>query len=103
MITVADLGKFLSENIIWLYTLYADRRKKDRDTMSIMDDEVNQEKKELAQLGLEHYITIPILLIVTILLGYMMLGALLLARFEKWTFFEGFYFSFITMTTVSFN
>ncbi|KAI6176719.1 TWiK family of potassium channels protein 7 [Aphelenchoides bicaudatus] len=102
LITVADLGKFLSENIIWLYTLYADRRKKkDHDSTSIgtVEDEVDQEKKELAQLGLEHYITIPILLIATILLGYMLIGAVVLARFEKWSFFEGFYFSFITMTT----
>lgn len=43
------------------------------------------------------------MLIATILLGYMMVGAVLLARWEKWTLFEGFYFSFITMTTVGFG
>ncbi|CAD5221909.1 unnamed protein product [Bursaphelenchus xylophilus] len=101
LITVADIGKFLSENIIWLYTLYTDKRKKnDYRMQSEVEDE---EKKELAQLGLEHYITIPIMLIATILLGYMMVGAILLARWEKWSFFEGFYFSFITMTTVGFG
>ncbi|KAI6241587.1 TWiK family of potassium channels protein 7 [Aphelenchoides fujianensis] len=77
LITVADIGKFLSENIIWLYTLYMDKRKKNRDltSMNTLDDEEDQEKKELAQLGLEHYITIPIVLIATILLGYMMVGS----------------------------
>jgi hypothetical protein len=51
LITVADLGKFLSENIIWLYTLYADRTKRERDNGSIgtAEDDMDQEKKELAQ------------------------------------------------------
>lgn len=74
LITVADLGnlkfntksnnhclgKFLSENIIWLYTLYADRRKKkDHDSTSIgtVEDEVDQEKKELAQVFYNVYLT----------------------------------------------
>lgn len=43
---------------------------------------------------------IPILLIVFILLGYIALGAVLLGSWENWDFFSGFYFSFITMTTV---
>ncbi|CAD5215938.1 unnamed protein product [Bursaphelenchus okinawaensis] len=103
LITVADIGKFLSENIIWLYSMYTDRCKKNKDNYQLQTEAEDEEKKELAQLGLEHYITIPIMLIATILLGYMMVGAILLARWERWSFFEGFYFSFITMTTVGFG
>ncbi|VDP07137.1 unnamed protein product [Heligmosomoides polygyrus] len=79
LITVADIGKFLSENIIWLYSRAGPFQ------------------------GLEQYISIPVALIVTILLGYMAIGAVLLGSWENWQFFSGFYFSFITMTTVGFG
>uniref|UniRef100_A0A0R3R0W8 Ion_trans_2 domain-containing protein n=1 Tax=Brugia timori TaxID=42155 RepID=A0A0R3R0W8_9BILA len=52
---------------------------------------------------LEQYVSIPILLIVGTLLGYITIGAVLLALWEHWDFFSGFYFSFITMTTVGFG
>ncbi|VDM54975.1 unnamed protein product [Angiostrongylus costaricensis] len=95
LITVADIGKFLSENIVWLYSrrnyfspyiLYFCKYSKVR------------EKK-----GLEQYISIPVALIVMILLGYMAIGAVLLGSWENWQFFSGFYFSFITMTTIGFG
>ena len=47
-------------------------------------------------------VNIPTSLIAFILLGYMAIGAFLLGMWENWNFFQGFYFSFITMTTVSF-
>lgn len=49
---------------------------------------------------MEKFFSIPMTLITVILLGYLTIGAILLAIWEKWGFFEGFYFSFVTMTTV---
>ncbi|RCN34604.1 Ion channel [Ancylostoma caninum] len=65
-------------------------------------DDQNREGEQLMQ-GLEQYISIPVALIVMILLGYMAVGAVLLGSWENWQFFSGFYFSFITMTTVGFG
>ncbi|KIH62091.1 Ion channel [Ancylostoma duodenale] len=105
LITVADIGKFLSENIIWLYSRYSKARKQCRHhnyaALPTKDDQ-NREGEQLMQ-GLEQYISIPVALIVMILLGYMAVGAVLLGSWENWQFFSGFYFSFITMTTVGFG
>ncbi|WKX99187.1 hypothetical protein Q1695_014231 [Nippostrongylus brasiliensis] len=105
LITVADIGKFLSENIIWLYSRYSKARKQcQRQSYAALPtkDKSNREGEQLMQ-GLEQYISIPVALIVMILLGYMAIGAVLLGSWENWQFFSGFYFSFITMTTVGFG
>ncbi|KHJ84953.1 Ion channel [Oesophagostomum dentatum] len=105
LITVADIGKFLSENIIWLYSRYSKARNRCRRhnyAALPTKDEQNREGEQLMQ-GLEQYISIPVALIVVILLGYMAVGAVLLGSWENWPFFSGFYFSFITMTTVGFG
>ncbi|CAJ0599489.1 unnamed protein product [Cylicocyclus nassatus] len=105
LITVADIGKFLSENIIWLYSRYSKARKNCRNhnyTALPTKDERTRDGEQLMP-GLEQYISIPVALIVMILLGYMAVGAVLLGSWENWPFFSGFYFSFITMTTVGFG
>ncbi|KJH46603.1 Ion channel [Dictyocaulus viviparus] len=105
LITVADIGKFLSENIIWLYSRYSKARERCRrrnySSLPIRDE--NCREGEQLMPGLEHYISIPVALIVMILLGYMAVGAVLLGSWENWQFFSGFYFSFITMTTIGFG
>ncbi|CAI4231503.1 unnamed protein product [Auanema sp. JU1783] len=104
LITVADIGKFLSENIIWLYTRYTKARSQCRSQYTAVptSEETTRDGEHLMQ-GLEHYISIPMSLIVVILLGYIALGAVLLGSWENWEFFSGFYFTFITMTTVGFG
>uniref|UniRef100_A0A914BVB1 Potassium channel domain-containing protein n=2 Tax=Acrobeloides nanus TaxID=290746 RepID=A0A914BVB1_9BILA len=105
LITVADIGKFLSENIVWLYRTYTKIKKtikQKRENNNLSMDEDRQMKDQLEQVGImEPYI--PTTMILSILLGYMAIGAILLASWERWGFFEGFYFSFITMTTVGFG
>ncbi|KAK6101759.1 Ion channel family protein [Brugia pahangi] len=108
LITVADIGKFLSENIIWLYAKYAEAKKRCKEKKivcitSVVGEISGTVKDQLLQFGLEQYVSIPILLIVGTLLGYITIGAVLLALWEHWDFFSGFYFSFITMTTVGFG
>lgn len=46
---------------------------------------------------------IPATLVMGILIGYTALGGLLLTKIETWDFFDSFYYSFITMTTVGFG
>uniref|UniRef100_A0A0R3RQR4 Ion channel n=1 Tax=Elaeophora elaphi TaxID=1147741 RepID=A0A0R3RQR4_9BILA len=109
LITVADIGKFLSENIVWLYAKYTKAKKQYKEKKksvcitSLVGDINGNVKDQLLQFGLEQYISIPILFIVGMLLGYITIGAVLLAAWEHWDFFSGFYFSFITMTTVGFG
>lgn len=43
LITVADIGKFLSENIVWLYTTYSEARKRVRNRRG-KDSETVEEK-----------------------------------------------------------
>uniref|UniRef100_A0A0N5ATQ7 Ion channel n=1 Tax=Syphacia muris TaxID=451379 RepID=A0A0N5ATQ7_9BILA len=89
LITVADIGKFLSENIIKLYSSRLP---------NLEAEDERQIRNELIQLDLEDS-TIPISLVIGILLGYITFGATILSAWERWNFFSGFYFSFVTLTT----
>ncbi|KAF7637089.1 hypothetical protein Mgra_00003478 [Meloidogyne graminicola] len=118
LITVTDIGKFLSEQIVWLYTRYAraKHRLKDRllqqqtlasgaDPASTSSPQRSMLRAQLHELGLDN-VHIPITLIAAILIAYILILkniAFLLACWENWAIFDGFYFSFITMTTVGFG
>ncbi|KAG8199661.1 hypothetical protein JTE90_022114 [Oedothorax gibbosus] len=56
-----------------------------------LDEEVDEE------------FNIPVSLALFILMIYMMLGAFLFTLWEDWTFFESFYFIFISMSTIGFG
>ena len=43
---------------------------------------------------------VPALPVVIFAIGYITFGAVLFSAWEKWSFLEGFYFSFITLTTI---
>lgn len=114
LITVADLGKFLSEHIIWLYTGYSRAKKRlrraiqrrffpDTDPAQGSSERELPGGEDIDELGLYDYVSIPVTLVLLILVGYTALGALILSSQENWEFFDGFYFSFITMTTVGFG
>lgn len=113
LITVTDLGKFLSEHIVWLYTRYTHAKRRFRDRLlgenknsDAARDEANRRNMKAQLLSLElglNNVSIPITLIAAIIGGYMSIGAILLTILEHWALFDGFYFSFITMTTVGFG
>lgn len=46
---------------------------------------------------------LPISVAVTLLLAYMMAGAAVFTLWEKWTFFESFYFVYISLSTIGFG
>lgn len=124
LITVTDIGKFLAEHITSLYCGYVKWKKRlyerylnfcetRRRKRSGSEHEAalmpnNQQNagtlEELEKLGVvDSFINVPTPIILTILVGYMALGALLLSFLEQWSFFDAFYFAFITMTTVGFG
>jgi hypothetical protein len=43
---------------------------------------------------------LPVVMVLFVLLSYCAIGGLLFCNWEGWTYFEGFYFCFITMATV---
>jgi len=45
-------------------------------------------------------IRIPVSLMFTMIVGYAVLGAVLLAPIEQWSFLEGYYFSFISVFAI---
>uniref|UniRef100_A0A2L2YGC1 TWiK family of potassium channels protein 18-like n=2 Tax=Parasteatoda tepidariorum TaxID=114398 RepID=A0A2L2YGC1_PARTP len=51
----------------------------------------------------EDEFNLPVSLAVLLLVAYMMLGAFLFHLWENWTFFESFYFVFISMSTIGFG
>jgi len=61
------------------------------------------DEEEGEDMSFEDYVSIPVTLVLLILVGYTALGACLLSTLEGWSFFDAFYFSFITMTTVGFG
>lgn len=48
-------------------------------------------------------LTVPCPLIVLIVVAYIMFGALILTRWEKWNTLDAFYFCFVTLTTIGFG
>ncbi|CAB3402901.1 unnamed protein product [Caenorhabditis bovis] len=107
LVTIADLGKFLSEHLVWLYgnylklkhLIFSRRRKERREHVC--------EHCQSHGMGHDMHIIeeqrIPAFLVLAILIVYTALGGVLMSKLEPWSFFTSFYWSFITMTTVGFG
>uniref|UniRef100_A0A5S6QNJ7 Potassium channel domain-containing protein n=1 Tax=Trichuris muris TaxID=70415 RepID=A0A5S6QNJ7_TRIMR len=114
LVTIADIGKFFSEYLVWQYTYYLDfkqkinkgfRRWKKRHLGELSHQEnfgLCDQCKRKRLLEFDHS-SVPATVVIAILFGYTALGGLLFCNTEMWNYFEAFYFSFITMTTIGFG
>lgn len=73
------------------------------------DEQHNQQsaleriQKETSRLRKKQKVHIPIQLVLVIFTCYWMLGAWLFASWEKWNYFDGIYFCFVTFSTIGFG
>ncbi|ULU04086.1 hypothetical protein L3Y34_017112 [Caenorhabditis briggsae] len=116
IITIGDLGKFLSECTIWLYKHMrkgsarmetAWRRFRGLED-SINDDlESASKNQESSILDMEmdeiDKSEVPVLMVFTIILLYIAFGGILFSILEDWSYMDAFYYSFISLTTIGFG
>ncbi len=88
LVTIADIGKFIGGGMVIVYRRYDAlqrqlRRKLQKETKEYVEDD--EEPK------------VPVSWVLLIIVGYTALGGFIFGFWEDWTFFESFYFSFITV------
>ncbi|VDN91867.1 unnamed protein product [Brugia pahangi] len=117
LVTIADIGKFLSEHLVWMYGNYLklkhfllERRHWSKGHKERVCEQCQRQGlstdmhfiEEQRQI-VSHHSLIPAMLVLMILVAYTSLGGVLMSNLEPWSFFTAFYWSFITMTTVGFG
>jgi len=65
-----------------------------------LEDEEHVEEDKAEPLS---RVSVPISLSITVMISYICGGAILFGEWEQWLFFDGFYFCFITLTTIGFG
>ncbi|GMT06359.1 hypothetical protein PENTCL1PPCAC_28533 [Pristionchus entomophagus] len=128
LVTIADIGKFLSEFLSFLYRSYrAFKRKIRRHSRRIShhyrstshshgdSHEGTRESSKAGSINLndmssddestmeERELRIPVFMVLLVLLAYTAIGGYLFKSWEDLPYFEAFYFCFITMATVGFG
>lgn len=76
-------------------------------TLTIHNDELyknldfmNPDEKNHKHVEVEEDFTLPVTLAIAMVVVYMIAGGFIFSHWEDWTFFESFYFVFISMTTI---
>lgn len=66
------------------------------------DEEEEEEEDPMASMGIGANIVMAIMALASLAI-FLSIGSYLFTNYEDWTFFEAFYFCFITMTTIGFG
>ncbi|XP_055929942.1 potassium channel subfamily K member 2-like [Argiope bruennichi] len=79
-------------------------------TLTIHNDDLyknldfqNPDEKNHKHIEVKDDFYLPVSIAIFLVLVYMIVGGFLFSLWEKWSFFEGFYFVFISMTTIGFG
>ncbi|GFQ94601.1 TWiK family of potassium channels protein 7 [Trichonephila clavata] len=79
-------------------------------TLTIHNDDLyknldfqNPDEKNHKHIEVKDDFYLPVTLAIALVLIYMLVGGFLFATWEKWSYFEAFYFVFISMTTIGFG
>ncbi|CAI2336476.1 unnamed protein product [Caenorhabditis sp. 36 PRJEB53466] len=116
IITIGDLGKFLSECTIWLYKhmrkgsmRFESAWKRFRGLEDSINEDLESASKnqESSILDMENdeidKSEVPVLMVFTIILLYIAFGGILFSILEDWSYMDAFYYSFISLTTIGFG
>lgn len=71
--------------------------------LEIPDDETTPQTPMPSEIEIDDEFNLPISLALFILISYILLGASMYSMWETWSFFESFYFVFISMSTIGFG
>ncbi|CDW53950.1 TWiK family of potassium channels protein 7 [Trichuris trichiura] len=116
LITIADIGKFLSDFITFLYRQFKRCKnqvrkhsryfvlpdKKTSTTSSVSDKEAEAESISESSSDSTD-VHLPVVMAMVVLVSYTAVGGLLFQMWEGWGYFDAFYFCFITMATIGFG
>ncbi|KFM59056.1 TWiK family of potassium channels protein 18, partial [Stegodyphus mimosarum] len=70
---------------------------------TVEEDESGTKALAIQEEDIDDEFNLPVSLAVILLITYMMLGAFIFTLWEDWSFFESFYFVFISMSTIGFG
>jgi len=93
---VADVGQLFATLLSTVWDKYKDK------IQPIIDKFKKEEKDDDDDMGIGNGMTTAIVVFI-FLIVFLSMGAYLFTLWEDWTFFEAFYFCFITMTTIGFG
>ncbi|PAV92138.1 hypothetical protein WR25_26408 [Diploscapter pachys] len=114
LVTIADMGKFLSEFLSMLYKQYRSSESSPDESQSTIANLQNLIRARAGSLNLHEMdsesndsaddeLHIPVFMVLLVLLSYTAIGGFLFKEWEGLEYFQAFYFCFITMATVGEN